>query len=100
MTQGTTPLHTFVLPFNTDIIQTVRVSYEQKGKIVLEKSTADIARSENNFALTLTQEETLLFDANVLVRIQLHILTTTGSALVSKPKSVPVYILLSKKVIE
>ncbi len=100
MTQGTTPLHTFVLPFNTDIIQAVRVSYEQKGKIVLEKSTADIVRSENNLALTLTQEETLLFDANVLVRIQLHILTTAGSALVSKPKSVPVYILLSKKVIE
>ena len=100
MTQGTTPLHTFVLPFNTDIIQAVRVSYEQKGKIVLEKSTADIARSENNLALTLTQEETLLFDANVLVRIQLHILTTAGSALVSKPKNVPVYILLSKQVIE
>ena len=100
MTQGTTPLHTFVLPFDTSVIQSVRVSYEQKGKIVLEKETNSFEKTTNALALTLTQEETLLFDALVPVRIQLHILTTGGSALASKPKDVPVYILLSKKVIE
>ena len=100
MTQGTTPLHTFVLPFSTETIQAVRVSYEQKGKIVLERETESFAKSENTLATNLTQEETLLFDANVMVRIQLHILTTAGSAMVSKPKSVPAYILLNKKVIQ
>ena len=100
MTQGSTPLHTFVLPFETDIIQSVRISYEQKGKIVLEKDTEAVEKTTNALALTLTQEETLLFDALVPVRIQIHILTTGGAALASKPKTVPVYILLNKKVIE
>lgn len=100
MTQGSTPLHTFVLPFDAAIIQAVRISYEQKGKIVLVKETKDVSKSGNALALNLTQEETLLFDALVPVRIQLHVLTTGGAAMPSKPKTVPVHILLNKKVIE
>lgn len=100
MTQGSTPLHTFVLPFDTEIIQSVRVSYEQKGKIVLEKETESFAKTANALALTLTQEETLLFDALVPVRIQMHILTTAGTAMPSRIKTVPAYVLLNKKVIK
>lgn len=99
MIQGSTPLHTFVLPFSVDLIQSVRVTYEQKNKIVLSKETEDVAMEGSTIALRLTQEETLLFDPLVPARIQLHILTTGGDALPSKPKTVPVYVLLDKRVI-
>ncbi len=99
MIQGSTPLHTFVLPFNTDLIQAVRVTYEQKKKIVLSKETDEVAMEGNTIALRLSQEETLLFDSLVPARIQLHILTTGGDALPSKPKTLPVYVLLDKRVI-
>lgn len=100
MIQGSTPLHAFVLPFSTDIVHAVRVSYEQKKKIILSKETDDVAMEGNTVALQLTQEETLLFDHSVPCRIQLHILTTGGDALPSKPKTIPVHILLDKRVIE
>lgn len=100
MIQGSTPLHTFVLPFSTELIQSVRVTYEQKKKVVLSKETKDVAMEGNTVALRLSQEETLLFDSLVPVRIQLHILTSGGDALPSKPKTVPVYVLLDRRVIE
>ena len=99
MIQGSTPLHTFVLPFSTELIHSVRVTYEQKNKIVLSKETNDVAMEGNTIALRLSQDETLLFDSLVPARIQLHILTTGGDALPSKPKTVPVYVLLDKRVI-
>lgn len=100
MIPATTPLHVFVLPFHTDLIKSVRVSYEQKGKIVLTKETGDFSKNESTLAVRLSQEETLLFSNVVQVRIQLHVLTTGGDALVSKIKTVPVDTLLDRRVIK
>lgn len=100
MVQGSTPLHSFVLPFSTELIAAVRVAYEQKKKIVLVKETQDVMMQDHVIGLRLTQEETLLFDPLVSARIQLHILTTGGDALPSRPVTVPVHILLDKRVIQ
>lgn len=100
MVQGSTPLHSFVLPFSTELIAAVRVAYEQKKKIVLVKETQDVMMQDNVIGLRLTQEETLLFDPLVPARIQLHILTAGGDALPSRPVTVPVHILLDKRVIQ
>lgn len=100
MIQGSTPMHVFVLPFSTDMIHKVRISYDQKKKIVLTKETIDVSMIDNTIFFRLTQNETLLFDALIPVRIQLHVLTTDGEALPSIIKTVPVNILLDKRVIE
>ena len=99
MIQGTTPTHKFHLPFNADYIKKVRISYEQNGKIVLTKEMTDCEQDGECLMTTLTQEETLKFDANVNVRIQLHVLNHEDKAIASKPISVPVYVLLDKRVI-
>lgn len=99
MIQGTTPTHKFHLPFNADNIKKVRISYEQNGKIVLTKEMKDCEQDGECLMTTLTQEETLKFDANVNVRIQLHVLNGNDNAIASKPISVPVYVLLDKRVI-
>ena len=99
MIQGTTPTHKFYLPFDTDNIENVRIAYEQKGKIVLTKELSDCDQDGECLMTTLTQEETLMFDANVNVRIQLHVRNRDDNVIASKPISVPVYVLLDKRVI-
>lgn len=100
MIQGTTPTHTFTLPFSADTIDAVRFTYKQNGKIVLEKENEEITKKDNTVFVKLTQEETLLFDANCTVLLQPHVRTTEGDALVSiPPAKIPVYKLESGKVI-
>ena len=99
MIQGTTPKHTFNLDIKTELIDKLRISYEQNGKIILSKEKKDCTIGESAISTSLTQEETLKFDAPGNARIQLHATTTNGKALVTRPLSVPVYILLDKAVL-
>ena len=98
MIQGTTPVHAFHVDIDTSQISVVRISYEQNGKIVLYKETPDCDFADGTIGVKLTQEETLKFDAPGNVRIQIHALIGDES-IVSKPVSVPVYILLDKVVL-
>ena len=97
MIQGTTPTHKFNLDISTDLVSEIRASYEQNGKIVLEKGTEDFAMSGNLAEVKLTQEETMQFEAPASARIQLHVRTTDDNALVARPINIPVHILLNKK---
>ena len=97
MIQGTTPTHKFNLDISTDLIEEMRVTYEQNGKVVLEKETEDITMEGSSAEVKLTQEETMLFDAPASARIQLHVRTNGDEALVARPIPVPVHILLNKK---
>lgn len=99
MIQGTTPTHKFNLDIATSLIDKIRISYEQNGKIVLYKEKDDCELTANAITVKLTQEETLKFDAPGNVRIQLHAVTPTGESMATKPMSVPVYILLDKVVL-
>jgi hypothetical protein len=98
MIQGTTPTHKFFIDIATNLIDKLRISYEQNGKIVLRKETEDCQIDDGSVTTKLTQEDTLKFDAPGNVRIQIHALMGSES-LVSKPVSVPVYILLDKAVL-
>ena len=99
MIQGTTPTHKFNVDIDTGLIDKLRISYEQNGKIVLWKEKKDCTLSGNTITTKLSQEETIEFDAPSNVRVQLHATTANGDSLVTKPVSVPVYILLDKVVL-
>ena len=99
MFQGTTPTHRFNVDIDTALISKLRISYEQNGKIVLTKEKEDCTLNGYTITTKLDQEETIKFDAPGNVRIQLHVITTSGDSLVTKPVSVPVYILLDKVVL-
>lgn len=85
MFRGTTPTHTFKLPFSTSLLQKVLVTYKQDENIVLEKTEADCTFENNSIKLKLTQEETLAFSAK-RVKIQLKLLTTDGTVMASDIK--------------
>lgn len=99
MIQGTTPTHKFSVDIDTGLIAKLRISYEQNGKIVLNKEKKDCTFYGNTITTKLSQEETMKFDAPGNVRIQLHAISTGGDSLATMPVSVPVYILLDKVVL-
>lgn len=83
MIRGTTPRHTFTIPFDTDTIKEVRIIYAQGDEQMFVKETADCTLSGRDIIVTLSQEETLKFDASKLVQIQVRVLTDTDSVLSS-----------------
>ena len=83
MRLGTTPKHTFTFPFETDLIQELKITYSQNKKIILEKYLDDFVIDGNTLSVTLTQEETFLFAGDVNVELQARVLTMGGDALSS-----------------
>ena len=88
MRRGTTPTHTFTLPFDTGLIKSVKVVYSQGGSIVLEKKTADCTLNGNTITYRLTQEESLSFNDKKKVDIQVRVLLQDDTAMASDIKSV------------
>ena len=82
MIRGTTPTHTFNLPFDTALIDKIKITYAQNGVVVLTKEKADCSFEGNAVTVKLSQEDTLKLDAS-RVQIQVRVLTTGGDALAS-----------------
>lgn len=81
---GTTPTHVFCLPFTNELIAEAEITYKQGGKKVLQKHLEDCARNGKEISVTLTQDETFLFEETGVVEIQLRVLTASGAALASE----------------
>ena len=89
MIRGTTPTHTFELPFNIPEGAEIRVVYSQKDNVLIEKTTSDCSIENNIVKVTLTSEETLKFNCHQEyykgtikvweVEIQIGIKTKDGS---------------------
>lgn len=89
MRRGTTPTHTFTLPFNATGLK-IRVSYAQGGRVVVRKTEADCVVSGNDIVVKLTQQETLRFNSSAAVEIQIKVLTAGNDVPVSGIYTVPV----------
>lgn len=83
MIQGTTPTHVFQLPFSTDLIEEIQVTYVQGEEEILQKTTDDIIKEGDTIRYSLTQEETFLFDHRKIVKIQIRVLLTDGTVMAS-----------------
>ena len=99
MIQGTTPTHIFTVPFDVSAITTVKVSYIQLGSVVLTKNTEECTLDGNTISVTLTQEETFLFNEDRSVGIQLRVRTAGGQVLTSVPQYVNVKVCFDKEVL-
>lgn len=62
---GSTPTHTFTLPFDTSLINDLVITYKQNDEIVLQKQMSDCIISENKLTTNLTQDETLKFEEGI-----------------------------------
>lgn len=85
MYKGTTPTHTFGVAIDTSLIKEVKITYSQRDKEILVKRTEDCEISEGVITTRLSQEDTFLFEGNMIVTIQLRVLTLGGDALIAEP---------------
>jgi hypothetical protein len=83
MIRGTTPTHEFTIPFEVSLIDDLRISYAQSDKEILVKTKGDCTLEGNTITVTLSQEETFLFDCSKNVMLQVRVLTTSGNVLSS-----------------
>ena len=88
ISSGCTVRNTFSVPVTQEETAVLYVTYQQGGETVIEKSLPDCTWSEAEkgaeIAVELSQEETLRLDPNAgVVRIQLRVRTTRGTAIKS-----------------
>lgn len=82
--RGTTPTHTFTLPFDVTAVKAAKIIYAQDGEVILCKSGDEIVKEKDTLSVTLTQEDTFKLDCSNSVEIQVRILTEDGNALSSE----------------
>lgn len=105
MRRGTTPTHTFELPFDVATVKEVQILYVQSNHYKAEemtkiiKTTKDCKMEGNTVSVELTQEDTLALTHKLQVSIQLRVLTFDGTALVSEVIKRDVYPCLDSEVL-
>ena len=100
MYRGTTPTHNFTIPMECSLIKEIRVYYKQDDEVILVKENTGCCFEDCTISVTLTQEETFLFNCKKNVKIQLRVLTTGGQSLISKPIVVDVGECFSNEVLK
>lgn len=95
MRRGTTPTLTFTLPYDI-AISALYITFVQGDKTILEKTIDDVTIDGNKITLSLTQDDTLLFEAPLsqpqppfskmpdIVLIQLRLRDENGNAVASQ----------------
>ena len=83
MRKGTTPTHTFVLPFSVDMIAAARIVYAQNGAVLFVKTGDDLTMEGNKIETKLTQAETMVCHGDGYIEIQLRVRTTDGEVMAS-----------------
>lgn len=87
MRKGTSPDLTFSTEFLASEITRGYISFRQAGRVILEKDIPgeNVAVSDYEIALRLTQEETLLFSSNSVdvAEVQIRLVLNTEEAVAS-----------------
>lgn len=81
MIRGTTPIDDFILPFNIENIDRIKLIYKQDEECVLVKRTEDFLMEGNKISVKLSQEETLLFTCKKLAYCILRVVDKAETAL-------------------
>lgn len=100
MIRGTTPTHTFTIPFDVSSIKEVKIIYSQSDEQIICKRAEDCELSGTTIKTTLSQEDTFKFDCKKMVQIQVRVLTKAGQALSSLIQNVTVEKCLDDEVLE
>lgn len=81
--RGTTPTQQFNTSIDLYGASVLYITYKQYGKIVVEKTKEDCLITSTYVAVQLTQSETLLFDDDHKVEIQIRAKFSDGTAVAS-----------------
>lgn len=80
--QGTTPTHTFTLPFDISNVKDVMITYRQDNGIVFIKNLKDCVLQDNQILVDLSQQDTFELSHKYLLTIELKVLTANDKVLI------------------
>ena len=78
MYKYTTAPFTFNLPVEISTLSEVRISFCQNNKVLITKALNNCTTNTKQLNITLTQEETALFDSQYAGQVQLRVKTTNN----------------------
>ena len=90
MIRGTTPTHTWVLPFDASLLKEVSITYMQNEENIIQKTEEDCTREGNRISIKLSQEDTLRLEPKVRTTVQLKVMTINDSVMATRPKNISV----------
>lgn len=99
MRRGTTPTHTFNTDIDLSEASVIWLTYKQGNNTLLTKEMPDMTITTESISVKLTQEETLMFNRNNTVRMQIRARFPDGSAIASNVIQTPVAAILREGVI-
>lgn len=97
---GTTPVQSFTIPIDTGLVKNARVVYAQRDAVIVVREGDGLKMEGNEISFRLTQEETLRFQPDSPVNIQLRILTHDGNVPKIKPVTVSIEKCFDREVLE
>ena len=76
--RGTTPTVSFNLPFSVSTISNCEVYFAQNDELIIEKKMSDCTMSGTTLNVRLTQADTLLFDEDEKMQVQIRFAFNNG----------------------
>jgi hypothetical protein len=77
--RGTTPTVTFNLPFDVSTIRNCEVYFAQNDELLVTKAIEDCVLEDRTLSVTLTQSDTLQFDDDAKLEMQIRFVFTNGA---------------------
>lgn len=99
MIRGTTPTHIFETDVDLRDFR-IYISYKQRGSVIVEKTNEDCEITATQVSVKLSQEDTLKFNIDAPVRIQIRAVVENGDAIASDIIDTPAREILKDGVIE
>lgn len=90
MIRGTTPTITYNFPFAVSGIDKIRIYFLQGKETIITKDEDDCTMSGQSVSVTLTEEETYMFNAKKRVETKSRFLLTNGTVGGTKSKFIDV----------
>jgi hypothetical protein len=101
MIRATTPTLTFQLPFDVlEFCDKILITLAQDNENIFDKTENDVEINGKEIKLSLTQEETLKFNPNGMVSVQVRVLSKGGEALASNIMYLRVCDVLNEEVLK
>ena len=79
ISKGCTVGNSFTVPFTKDEVEVLYITYQHRGKTVIEKTLDDASFGDGTLNIKFTQEETFLFESFVRVLIQIRVKYKDGT---------------------
>ena len=84
MPKGTNPWNTYKIPFDTSIVDKVRIVFAQRDGLKIKKTEKDAEMEGNTVKVRLTQEDTFRLNENLPVEHQIRVRTKAGDVFKSQ----------------